>query len=85
MAYDEALAKQQERAEQLSKDRHCPHCARPITLLDVLSMARGHGTVYYVRIELRSGTRMLIREGDFNPQTMLWANEGARPNGAKNS
>jgi hypothetical protein len=74
LAHSEVLAAQQARARQLSNDRRCPHCAQSLSLLDVLSMARGHGYVYYVRVQLPDGRRVLVEEPAFNPQTMLWDN-----------
>ena len=67
------LERQREHAKTLSTQRACPHCHQPISELDALCLVRGHGTRYYVPIRLPDGSKTLIREGDFNPQTMLWA------------
>ena len=73
--HDQALADQQGRAVQLVRERSCPHCHKPISLLDALSVVRGHGQTYHVKIKLPDGSTTYIRERDFNPQTMLWAGE----------
>lgn len=73
--HEQALADQRHRAEQLSTERRCPHCRTPISLLDALAMVRGHGWAYHVRIALPDGRTLFVEERDFNPQTMLWADE----------
>jgi glutaredoxin len=72
-SHDQKLIEQQRRAVILSTDRRCPHCKGAITLLDALSMVRGHGYTFYVTITLPSGKGITVPERDFNPQTMLWA------------
>ena len=67
------LADQQKRAHRLSEGRRCSHCRHRITLLDALSMVRGHGYRYHVRVVLPDGQTVLVEEREFNPQTMLWA------------
>ncbi len=76
--YDQALNDQKERATQLAKDRRCSHCGEAIALLEALSMVRGHGYRYSVRIALSDGTTIFMDEADFNPQTMLWGNKNER-------
>ncbi len=71
--YGETLAAQQQRAKILVNTRCFPHCQRPVGLLDALCLVRGHGVTYYLRIRLPDGTIVPVRERDFNPQTMLWA------------
>ena len=72
MTHDQLLAAQRGRAVNLATTRSCPHCARPITLLDALAMVRGHGYRYDVKIILPDGLPMFVEAGDFNPKTMLW-------------
>lgn len=74
-AYDQALNDQKERAIQLAKDRRCSHCGEAIALLEALCMVRGHGYRYSVKIGLSDGRIVLVDEADFNPQTMLWADQ----------
>jgi hypothetical protein len=76
--HDQALDDQKERAIQLAKDRRCSHCGEAIALLEALSMVRGHGYRYSVRIALSDGTTIFMDEADFNPQTMLWDNKNER-------
>ena len=71
--FEAALAEQQHRARRLAANRTCPHCRAPISLLDALSLVRGHGYRYELKIRLSDGRVAFVREGDFNPQTMLWA------------
>lgn len=71
--YSEALELQRSRAMMLSNMKACPHCQSAISLLDMLSMVRGHGWSLFVTIQLENGERQAIRERDFNPQTMLLA------------
>jgi hypothetical protein len=78
MDYDAALSAQADRAQALVKDRRCSHCDGQISLIDALSMVRGHGFVYYIKILLRDGTVMAIEERDFSPVSMLWSNENER-------
>lgn len=78
-SYDDRLAAQRDRAIQLARHRECPHCGAPLSLLDALSIVRGSGVSYYVRVGLPSGDRTLIRERDFNPQTMVWADDEHDP------
>jgi len=73
-SHDQGLIEQQKRAVILAEDRRCPHCKSVITLLDALSMVRGHGYMYHVKIALPGGKCIAVPERDFNPQTMLWAN-----------
>lgn len=73
--YSDALDLQQRRALELSQTRACPHCQGTISLVDALSMVRGHGWSLYVTIQLHNGELRPIRERDFNPQTMLLADE----------
>lgn len=75
MTHDEALAAQATCARELAQHRRCPHCAALMPLLDALSIVRGHGWRYFVRIQLPDGHTALVPEGDFNPQTMLWADD----------
>lgn len=72
MDYDTRLTAQQARAQCLVRGRRCPHCDHPVSELDLLSLLRGHGSRVFVPIVLADGTRGLVPEGDFNPQTMLW-------------
>lgn len=71
--YCDALKLQQKRAALLSKTKACPHCHSAISMLDALSMVRGHGWSLYVTIQLENGDRQPVPERDFNPQTMLVA------------
>ena len=73
MIYEEMLARQQAEANGLAHQRQCPHCHQHLSLLDALSMVRGHGYSYHIRIQLPNGELGLIPERDFSPQTMLWA------------
>lgn len=75
MTYYDALTAQQDRARQLADRKCCPHCAVAVPLLDALSIVRGHGSEYFVRIQLPDGQMALVPERDFSPQTMLWADE----------
>jgi len=73
--YRQRLRDQQSRALALSQEHCCPHCRKPIALVDALSMVRGHGYAYHVTIQLPDGTRVPIPERDFSPQTMLLAGD----------
>lgn len=74
-SFETRLAEQGARALRLARDRRCPHCQNPIALLDALSLVRGAGYRYEVKITLPDGRVAFVREGDFNPQTMLWADD----------
>lgn len=63
------------RVRTLRQTRCCPHCGTRITLTDILSMARGDGVIGAVAIRLPNGKIAVIRETEFNPQTMMLANE----------
>ncbi len=75
IGHEEALADQQARARRLARQRECPHCHQPITRLDALSMVRGDGVVYSVRIRLPDGRVVPIDERQFSPQSMRWADD----------
>lgn len=75
MDYESALSDQARRARTLADDRRCPHCHGLISLLDALSMVRGHGVVYYIKILLRNGDVAAIPEPQFSPQAMLWGDD----------
>jgi len=79
MTHEQTLAQQQQRATQLARDRRCPHCQERLSLLEALSLVRGHGYSYFVAIKLPDDQVGLVRERDFNPQTMLWADDETSP------
>lgn len=73
--YDSELRHQTIRATALVQSRACPHCGHAISRLDAACMVIGGGTSYSVRIQLPDGSRTYVRVQDFNPHTMLWADE----------
>jgi hypothetical protein len=75
MSHDERLQAQKERAMTLHDAHCCPHCLAPLSRIDILSLAQGDGYITHVRIERPDGSRMVMRNQEVNPQTMLMVDE----------
>lgn len=79
VTHEQALSAQRERALRLAQSSACPHCHGPLSLLDALSVVRGFGYVRRLMVQMPDGGVVLLDERDFNPQTMLLAEDDASP------
>jgi hypothetical protein len=55
----------------LCEKRACPECGRKLSLYELLCMVRGGGFTFYIKARMEDGCERIIREKDFDPQTMV--------------
>jgi|ERR1035437_7710070 hypothetical protein len=59
------------RAEEICRLQACPHCTKPLSRFEILSLAHGSGTIGTFLGVVRDGRLARIEDRYFNPRSML--------------